>query len=642
MSIKAYAYVRFSSDAQSDGDSIERQLASAETYAAAHGLELDTSYRDEGVSGFKGSNRKEGALGRFLRKVITGEVAADSYLIIEDFDRLSREPVTTALATFTALINAGIVIVTTMDDAVYSRTTIDKEWSKLIVGLARMAAAHVESEKKSERALRNWKVRRESGVTVDALTKPAWLDVVDGEFKVNDDKARVLNRIFSEVASGVGVDRVARRLNEDGEEAWGVAYKATGSRAGKTRLWHGSYIQVILNGRAVIGEHQHHQYAPNSRRREPVGDPIPGYFPAAISLDLYHRAKAAFKSRNVGGGRKEASLVNLFGDAIQCAHCGSRMRWCGHHNRQRDGGNFAYYRCSSAVQRSGCDHDPKHRVVYLENAVLDLVLEIRLEGLADDAEAKAVLAEARHQLQAAKDRADKAGRLVFDMDTGERLSRKDAFIPVNVIFRGGENLEHKAALAEAERRRGLVSRLVEIVRADADLMEVLVTVRNLGLNDWLVFSGAVYQSVWNDVTGRAPGYGVKDFDVGYFDDDVSWDAEDAVIKLVAEAFEEPLRSRVEVRNQQRVAEWFEAKFGEPYPPIEDTAEALTRFVAPAFAVGVKLEDDDQITVVAPFGLDDVFNLTIRPNRLRPLAKDWDRVTARALERWPELTIVAPE
>ena len=144
------------------------------------------------------------------------------------------------------------------------------------------------------------------------------------------------------------------------------------------------------------------------------------------------------------------------------------------------------------------------------------------------------------------------------------------------------------------------------------------------------------------MTGRAPGYGVKDFDIGYFDEDVSWDAEDVVIKRVAEAFEEPLRSRVEVRNQRRVSEWFEAKFGEPYPPISETAEALERFVAPAFAVGVRLEDDDQITVVAPFGLDDVFNLTIRPNRLRPLAKDWDRVTARALERWPELNIVAPE
>lgn len=188
----------------------------------------------------------------------------------------------------------------------------------------------------------------------------------------------------------------------------------------------------------------------------------------------------------------------------------------------------------------------------------------------------------------------------------------------------------------------LESRLAEIVRRDPDLMTVLTTVRDLDLNDWLIFSGSVYQAAWNDVTGRALGYGVRDFDLGYFDDDVSWDAEDVVIKRVAKAFEEPLRSRVEARNQRRVSEWFPAKFGEPYPPIVDTAEALTRFVAPAFAVGVRLEDDDQITVVAPFGLDDVFDMVIRPNPNRSVAKDWDRVIARALERWPELTVIEPE
>lgn len=186
------------------------------------------------------------------------------------------------------------------------------------------------------------------------------------------------------------------------------------------------------------------------------------------------------------------------------------------------------------------------------------------------------------------------------------------------------------------------NRLAAIVRNDADLMTVLTTVRGLDLNDWLIFSGAVYQAVWNDLTGRAPGYGVRDFDLGYYDADVSWDAEDAVIKRVAGAFDEPLRSRVEARNQRRVSEWFPAKFGEPYPPISHTAEALARFVAPAFAVAVRLENDDQITVVAPFGLDDVFDMVIRPNPNRTLAKDWPRVTSRALERWPELTIVDPE
>lgn len=188
----------------------------------------------------------------------------------------------------------------------------------------------------------------------------------------------------------------------------------------------------------------------------------------------------------------------------------------------------------------------------------------------------------------------------------------------------------------------LETRLAMIVRADPDLMHVLTTVRGLGLNDWRVFSGAVYQSVWNAVTGRPAGYGIRDYDLGYFDPDVSWEAEDAVIKRVAAAFDEPFREMVEVRNQARVHLWFEGKFGESYEALTGTDEALARFVAPAFAVGVRLEADDTISVAAPFGLEDVFSLTLRPNPNRPLAKGWAKAVASATARWPELSIVEPE
>lgn len=186
---------------------------------------------------------------------------------------------------------------------------------------------------------------------------------------------------------------------------------------------------------------------------------------------------------------------------------------------------------------------------------------------------------------------------------------------------------------------GLEGRLADVVRADPGLMHVLATVRGLGLHDWRVFSGAVYQSVWNAVTGRPAGYGIRDYDLGYFDPDVSWDAEDAVIRRVAAAFEPPFRDMVEARNQARVHLWFEGKFGEPYTALADTDEALTRFVAPAFAVGVRLEADDTISIAAPFGLEDVFSMTLRPNPNRGLARDWRRVVDNARGRWPELRVV---
>ena len=52
---------------------------------------------------------------------------------------------------------------------------------------------------------------------------------------------------------------------------------------------------------------------------------------------------------------------------------------------------------------------------------------------------------------------------------------------------------------------------------------------------WLV-SGCLVQTVWNVLTRRAVDYGISDYDVFYFDPDTSWEAEDAVIRRLAERF----------------------------------------------------------------------------------------------------------
>lgn len=187
----------------------------------------------------------------------------------------------------------------------------------------------------------------------------------------------------------------------------------------------------------------------------------------------------------------------------------------------------------------------------------------------------------------------------------------------------------------------LEDRLRGIVRATPSLMQVLETARDLDLPDWIIFSGAVYQRVLNHLTGRDPDYGIKDYDLGYYDaSDTSYEAEDVVIKRVAAAFQPPLRDLVEVRNQARVHLWFEAKFGEAYAPLQCSAEAPERFVSPLFAVGVRLERDDSLTVVAPFGLEDLFALRLRPNPRRPEVRGFARIAAAAKARWPELIVEA--
>jgi len=189
-------------------------------------------------------------------------------------------------------------------------------------------------------------------------------------------------------------------------------------------------------------------------------------------------------------------------------------------------------------------------------------------------------------------------------------------------------------MAELERR------LVGILEQCPGLMRVMRTVRDLDIPDWMIFSGAIYQPVVNHLTGRPLEHGLKDYDVGYFDaSDTSYEAEDLVIRQVAAAFDAPLSELVEVRNQARVHLWFEDHFGEPYSPLANSAEALTRFVSPSFAVAARLESDDRMTILAPFGLDDLFALRFRPNPNRT-TDHFPKIAAKMTARWPEIAVEA--
>lgn len=186
-----------------------------------------------------------------------------------------------------------------------------------------------------------------------------------------------------------------------------------------------------------------------------------------------------------------------------------------------------------------------------------------------------------------------------------------------------------------ERQRDI---LFEIIRSQSLIMDALARSRSMDLPQWRIVSGVIYNTVWNVLTGRPPGHGISDIDLMYFDDgDLSWEAEDRVIRQGRRVFESsPLP--VEIRNQARVHLWFPEKFGQPFEPLTSTDEALGRFAAKTHAVALRLNDDDTLDLSAPFGLDSIFSFHIQPNRVLDNQAGYRKKGARAKEAWPELTV----
>lgn len=117
-------------------------------------------------------------------------------------------------------------------------------------------------------------------------------------------------------------------------------------------------------------------------------------------------------------------------------------------------------------------------------------------------------------------------------------------------------------------------RFVELVLCNKVNQAVLERSPDLGVPDWWLVAGAVFQTVWNMLDGRDPAAGIRDYDVFYFDPtDLSWEAEDAVVRRAATLFAD-LDGVVEVRNEARVHLWYEDHFGVPAAAFRSSKDAI--------------------------------------------------------------------
>ncbi len=162
----------------------------------------------------------------------------------------------------------------------------------------------------------------------------------------------------------------------------------------------------------------------------------------------------------------------------------------------------------------------------------------------------------------------------------------------------------------------------------------------LAIPDCWLTAGAVMQTVWNALDGRPPTAGIKDYDVFYFDPDLSWEAEDRVIRRAAAAFAD-LDAEIELRNQARVHLWFDEKNGTSgYPRLTSARAGIDVFLETPSMFGLHPTGGGAFEVYAPCGFDDLFGFIHRPNP-RAIGPEAHYVmkTARRKALYPRLTVV---
>ncbi|WP_062269353.1 nucleotidyltransferase family protein [Endozoicomonas arenosclerae] len=179
----------------------------------------------------------------------------------------------------------------------------------------------------------------------------------------------------------------------------------------------------------------------------------------------------------------------------------------------------------------------------------------------------------------------------------------------------------------------MTAEISEILKLCLEVHETLSACRHVGLPDYYLAGGAITQVVWNHKLGLPLLNNVKDFDVVYFARHEQYHEAEFQRQIdVLVNHDIP----VDVKNQANVHEWYPLKFGNEIEPYSSSEEGIASWL-PAFAVGVRLEEGG-LKVFAPYGLEDLMNMYIRPNKTVMTEQSYRNMTKSFKHRWPEVTI----
>ncbi|MEC5423792.1 nucleotidyltransferase family protein [Virgibacillus sp. C22-A2] len=163
--------------------------------------------------------------------------------------------------------------------------------------------------------------------------------------------------------------------------------------------------------------------------------------------------------------------------------------------------------------------------------------------------------------------------------------------------------------------------IIRIIQKDQWMVDILQAASTLDLPDWWICAGFVRSKIWDVLHGFDERTEMADIDVVYFD-----------AENMDESIEKKLEERLynlmphipwSVKNEARM------HMRNGLEPYTSTRDAISKFPETATAFGVRLDDNDNVVLTAPHGVDDLLQMIVRPT---PLFKESDLLMEIFMDR----------
>ena len=215
--VKAFGYLRVSGKGQVDGDGFPRQLQAINAYAAEHDINIVKVFRENGVTGSKESMDRP-AWAEMITALHGNSVRT---IIIEKLDRLARDLMVQE-ATIADLQKHGFTLISVAEPDLMASDPTRILMRQLMGAVAQYDKSQIVLKLRGARMRMRAKEGRCEG------RKP---------YGYYDGEQAVIERMQELRSAGMGFDRIAAQLNNEGLKT------RTGAR------WHGLVINRIMTGK---------------------------------------------------------------------------------------------------------------------------------------------------------------------------------------------------------------------------------------------------------------------------------------------------------------------------------------------------------------------------------------------------------
>jgi hypothetical protein len=146
--------------------------------------------------------------------------------------------------------------------------------------------------------------------------------------------------------------------------------------------------------------------------------------------------------------------------------------------------------------------------------------------------------------------------------------------------------------------------IISLIREDKWMMEILECTKKLDLPDWWICAGFIRSKIWDVLHNFRERTALSDIDVIYFDPTNIDVLEEKKIEEQLKC----LRPNIpwSVKNEARM------HVKSNMPPYFSSVDAISKFPETATALGVKLDEKDNVILTAPYGIRDVIHLEVKP------------------------------